>query len=98
MSPSMGSVFSKIFQFFFFAVFIAIVAFGFLASFPKYRRMQSLNAEKARYMQRIEAKKLEIAAVREKQRRFNTDPEFVESLARSSRRLYPGELVFVFDN
>ena len=34
---------------------------------------------------------------REKQRRFNTDREFVESLARQNRRVYPGELVFIFD-
>lgn len=94
----MTSLVSKIFQFCFVATFLLIVAGGFFMSYPKYCRMRSLNAEKARYMLRIEEKKQEIAAVREKQRRFNTDPEFVESLARTSKRLYPGEIVFIFEN
>ena len=45
----------------------------------------------------LELKK-EIAAVKEKQMRFRTDREFVESLARENRRAFPGELVFIFDN
>ncbi|MGN0853279.1 MAG: septum formation initiator family protein [Kiritimatiellia bacterium] len=94
----MGMLFSRIFQFTYFAIFVGIVVFGFSVSFPKYRQMNRLMAEKTRHLQRIEDKKLEIAAVREKQRRFNTDPEFVESLARANRLLYPGELVFVFDH
>ena len=32
----------------------------------------------------------------EKQRRFQTDREFVESIARQNHRVYPGELVFLF--
>lgn len=46
----------------------------------------------------IEDKQREIALIKAKQRRFNTDREFVESLARQNRRVFPGELVFVFDD
>jgi ABC-type amino acid transport substrate-binding protein len=49
------------------------------------------------FLKQIEEKKAEIAAIREKQRRFNSDREFVEALARQNRRVYPGELVFIFD-
>jgi hypothetical protein len=34
----------------------------------------------------------------ENQRRFRTDADFVESIARQNRRVFPGELVFVFGN
>ena len=42
------------------------------------------------------ARQAEIDAMRENQRRFNTDREFVEMLARKNHRLFPGEVVFVF--
>ena len=57
-----------------------------------------IRAEHARFLKQIEEKQAEIAAIREKQRRFNTDREFVEALARQNRRVYPGELVFIFDD
>ena len=44
----------------------------------------------------IEAKKQEIAALVENQRRFRTDRDFVESIARKKDRVLPGELVFIF--
>ena len=57
-----------------------------------------LAEEKARIQRRIDEKRAEIAAIKAKQRRFNTDREFVETLARQNRRVYPGELVFVFED
>ncbi|MBR1586744.1 MAG: septum formation initiator family protein [Kiritimatiellae bacterium] len=87
----------RLFKLFFFAAFLAIVVTGAMYSYPKYRRAQALRAEHARILRQIDEKKAEIAAIREKQRRFNTDREFVESLARQNRRVYPGELVFIFD-
>jgi hypothetical protein len=47
---------------------------------------------------RIDLKKKEIAAVKDKQIRFKTDREFVEGLARENRRAFPGEIVFTFDD
>ena len=47
-------------------------------------------------MERIEQKRRDIAALIENQRRFRTDPDFVEHIARQNRRVFPGELVFVF--
>ena len=51
-----------------------------------------------RIMRRIDEKRAEIAEIKTKQNRFNTDREFVETLARQNRRVFPGELVFVFDD
>jgi len=94
----MKKLVDRLFQLLFFAVFCCIVATGVVISYPKYRQAQGLNAEHARILKQIEEKKAEIAAIREKQRRFNTDREFVEALARQNRRVYPGELVFIFDD
>jgi len=69
-----------------------------MITLPKYRQAAGLEQEKAELDRRIDLKNQEIAAVREKQNRFRTDREFVEGLARENRRVFPGELVFQFDN
>lgn len=92
----MSQFLTRIFQFLFFVLFAAILGTGFAICYPKYRQMVGLNADKANKYLLIEAKKAEIADLRDRQRRFNTDREFVENLARANRYLYPGELVFEF--
>lgn len=87
----------RFFQTLFVVCFAAIVLVGVWASIPKWRKAQDLNAERDRIMQKITARQAEIDAMRENQRRFNTDREFVEMLARKNHRLFPGEVVFVFD-
>ena len=49
-------------------------------------------------MQRIEEKKREIAKLIENQNRFRSDRDFVEQIARRNGRVFPGELVFVFED
>ncbi len=88
----------KLFQGLFFVIFAAIVATGLMIAVPKYRQAIGLEQTKRDLQRRIDMKNDEIAAVREKQSRFRTDREFVEGLARENRRVFPGELVFVFDN
>ena len=82
----------------FIVLIVSIVAAGAVASYPRYMRMKGLSREKARYLQLIEEKKAEIAELKEQQRRFSVDRGFVEKLARRNRRVYPGELVFIFDD
>ena len=88
----------RIFQLLFFVLFCSIVVTGVMISLPKYRQATGLREEHARILKQIEEKKAEIAAIHDKQRRFNTDREFIETLARQNRRVYPGELVFIFDD
>lgn len=94
----MKNIFDKIFQGFFLAVFAAIVVTGLVITLPKYRQAMGLEHMCADLQHRIELKKKEISAVKDKQLRFRTDREFVEGLARENRRAFPGELVFTFDN
>lgn len=94
----MNKFIDTLFHFLFFAIFASIVVTGAVISYPKYRQAKGLTGEKERILRRIEEKKGEIAAIKEKQRRFNTDREFVETLARQNRRVFPGELVFIFDD
>lgn len=94
----MSKLWERICQLFFFAAFAAVVVAGVVLSYPKYRQVQGLSRERDQIRQRIEEKRKEIAAIRDKQRRFTTDREFVESLARENRRVFPNELVFVFED
>ena len=78
---------------------IAVIGtLGALALWPTYLRGRELKKKDAELTMRIEEKKREIAAIRDRQRRFTTDREFVEALARENRRVFPNELVFVFEN
>ena len=65
--------------------------------YPNYRRAESLKRQNTELQQTIDRKKKEIAELRENQRRFRTDPDFVELIARQNRRVFPGELVFTFE-
>jgi hypothetical protein len=94
----MKNFIDKLFHGLFFAAFVAIVVTGALITWPKYRQAAGLEQARADLQHRIDLKKKEIAAVKEKQVRFRTDREFVESLARENRRAFPGEIVFTFDN
>ena len=94
----MNTLIQRILQALFVFGFVGIVVAGALSAYPKYRHAQDLCAERDRILQRIEEKQREIAELRNQQRRFNTDREFIETLARRNRRVFPGELVFIFDN
>lgn len=74
----------------------AVFVGGLLVAWPNYRRGQSLKKQDAELAERIESKRKEIAKLLDNQRRFRTDPDFVEHIARQNRRVFPGELVFVF--
>ena len=76
---------------------LAIFVGGVCCIYPTYLEIESLKRENANLTERIEEKKREIAELKDYQRRFSTDPDFVEQIARKNRQVYPGELVFVFE-
>jgi len=94
----MGKIWDKICQLFFFVAFAVVIGAGVMLSYPKYRQVQGLSRERDLILRRIEEKHREIAVLRDRQRRFTTDREFVETLARENRRVFPNEIVFVFEN
>ncbi len=75
-----------------------IVAGGAALAYPSWRRGRALCRQEAELRGLIEEKKREIAQLVENQRRFKTDPDFVEAIARRNRRVFPGELVFIFED
>ena len=79
------------------AIVVTIVG-GSLMAYPNFRRGQELRRQEAELKRQIEEKKREIAKLTEYQRRFRNDPDFVEAIARQNRRVYPGELVFIFED
>ena len=93
----MERIVDRLVQIGFVAMFIAIIVTGVVLSYPKYTQARGLEKRRAELQQRIEEKNREIAQLRENRRRFAKDKEFVESLARENRRVYPGEIVFIFD-
>lgn len=78
-------------------VLLLIVIGGLVMMYPNYRRAESLKRQNAELQETIDRKKREIATLIENQRRFRTDPDFVEMIARQNRRVFPGELVFTFE-
>jgi len=78
-------------------VLIMIVVVGVAMMYPDYRRSESLKRQNAELQEQIERRKKEIARLMENQRRFRTDSDFVEKIARQNRRVFPGELVFIFE-
>jgi cell division protein FtsB len=87
----------KFFRYFTFTLIVAIFVGGICFAYPTYVRTQNLKRENAKLSERIEEKRKEIAKLVDNQRRFRTDPDFVEKIARENKRVYPGELVFVFE-
>ena len=59
--------------------------------------MHHMEQQRNELMRKIEHKTREIEALKTKQHRFASDPEFVEYVARQNKRVRPNELVFVFD-
>jgi cell division protein FtsB len=77
---------------------IGVAAVGLVTAWPNYLRSRSLKRQDAELAERIDEKKREIARLKEYQNRFRTDSEFVENIARQNRRVFPGELVFKFED
>ncbi len=71
---------------------------GICVAVPDYNRGQLLKRQDAELRAEIEAKKREISKLIEYQNRFKTDRDFVETIARRNRRVFPGELVFIFED
>ena len=78
-------------------VLVLIVVVGALMMYPDYRRSESLKKQNEELRERIESRKREIGRLVENQRRFRMDADFVEQIARQNHRVYPGELVFIFE-
>ena len=74
-----------------------ILVGGMALVWPLLQRSKSLHLQEEEVQRKIDAKKKEIADLIDKQKRFRTDPDFVEQIARQNRRVFPGELVFVFE-
>ena len=88
----------KIVRAFAVAILLAVFVAGLVFVRPDYLRSQSLKERNAELARQIDEKRREIADLLDRQRRFKTDREFVETIARRNKRVYPGELVFVFED
>ena len=80
-----------------YAVLLLIIGGGTVMMYPNYRRSEALKQQNAELQERIDEKKREIAQLLDYQRRFRTDADFVETIARQNHRVFPGELVFIFE-
>lgn len=78
-------------------VLLVILVGGLVLMYPNYRRGESLKRQNAELQEKIDMKKREIEMLKDYQRRFQTDSDFVEMIARENHRVFPGELVFTFE-
>lgn len=65
---------------------------------PTYRKMCALENRCQGLRGRVDAKQHEIHQIRENEGRLLSDPDFVARIAHENRRVFPNELVFVFDD
>ncbi len=77
---------------------LVILVGGLVVAWPTYLRSRAIKEKDLDLSARIESKKAEIEALKENQRRFRTDRDFVEAIARRNNRVFPGELVFIFED
>lgn len=87
----------KIFKYAMWTSGLAVFTCGIICAYTPYVQSQELKLESDRISEKIELKRKEIAKLNDYQRRFRIDPDFVEKIARENNRVYPGELVFVFE-
>jgi Tfp pilus assembly protein PilO len=80
-----------------FVALVIVVAGGLFILPPKVSQMRRLEQQRNELTRKNEFKTREIEVIKNKQRRFACDPEFVEYVARQNKRVRPNELVFVFD-
>ena len=88
----------RIFHYFTLVILAVIVIGGLSVAYPQWRQRESLKRQDTELRRQIEAKNREISQLKKNQRRFQTDPDFVEAIARKNRRVFPGELVFIFED
>ena len=80
-----------------YVMLVLILVGGIVMIYPDYCRSESLKRENAELQEEINRRKRAIGRLVENQRRFKTDADFVEKIARQNHRVFPGELVFIFD-
>lgn len=78
------------------AVVLALVGAA-LFFLPKYQELKDRELRCKELQVVNEGKQKEIKDIRVRQQRLQTDPSFVEQVARQSRRIRPNEIVFVYD-
>ncbi|MBQ6457581.1 MAG: hypothetical protein IJJ51_02115 [Kiritimatiellae bacterium] len=86
-----------LFWFFVYLVCCTIVLGACFVAWPELVRHRALSRQDAELARLIEEKKREIAHLKDCQQRFKADAEFVETIARQNRRVFPGEFVFIFE-
>ena len=93
----MNSIFDRFLRIVAGLAVIGVVIGGAVTVWPKLSRVRELEKRRQEVLAEIDAKNREIAQLHENQRRFREDPDFVEAIARQNHRVFPGEVVFVFE-
>ena len=78
-------------------ILLGVIVVGACFLWPTYQRERSLRDQEAELDRRLAEKRAEIRKLSENQRRFKNDRDFVELIARQKNRVFPGELVFLFE-
>ena len=87
----------KFLRFFTVTMVVVILVGGLLFLWPKVERGKALRRQDAELSRQLEAKRAEIAKMKSFQQRIRTDRDFIEKIARQNNRVYPGELVYLFE-
>jgi len=78
-------------------IILLSVGVGYFVFLPKYTQWHALEKRRDVLSREIALKEAEIRSLKSRQQRFKTDPDFVEVVARQSKRIRPNEILFVFE-
>ncbi len=79
-------------------IMLLVCVCGIVKFAPQYKRQTMLKEQDAERDARIRETERLTAEKRDLERRFNTDPECVQSVARENRLYHPREVVFLFND
>lgn len=77
--------------------YVLVLFAGGMAIVPKLSNLNGFRHQRADWIQRIGQEKKQVKKLKGYQQRFKSDHEFVEIRARSNKRAYADELVFIFE-
>lgn len=78
------------------AVVLALIS-AMLFFLPKFGALRDRESRCKTLQTKIETKQKELKEIRLRQQRLQSDPSFVERVARENRRIRPNEIVFVYE-
>ncbi len=93
----MNPFLNKIFTLTMTSLLVLLTVGGLYLVLPKFAQMRQLERQRDDLKRKIEYKSHEVESLKIKQQRFAYDPDFVEFIARQTKRVKRNEVLFLYE-